>query len=217
MKLKKEVITFFFILFVWLCFEKNVYAVSKYTVQSGDTFWKISLIHGVNFESLLRENPQVVNPNIIFPGDTLYLPDLQLGRKNELEKMLHLINKERSSAGLPLLINDEKLSAIADKKALDMKNHGYVSHKSPTYGNPTVMLSTFHIPFSFVLENIGAGPTTADEMFSTWVNSQVNLSNILEKRATHVGIGYARGGLHGHYWTAIIIEKNRSDVDGKYQ
>ena len=207
MKLKKEVSIFFFLLFVWLCFEGNVYAISKYTVQSGDTIWKISLKHNVDLEGLLRENPQVVNPNIIYPGDTLFLPDKQRIRKSEFQKMLYLINQERGRGGLPLLQQDEKLTDIANKKAFDMKDQGYVAHKSPTFGYPTVMLATFHIPCTFVLENIGAGPKTADEMFSTWVSSQVNRSNILEKKATHIGIGYARGGLHGHYWTAIIIEK----------
>lgn len=45
-----------------------------YTVKWGDTMRKIADRFGVNVNDLIAVNPQVVNPNRIYPGQTLYLP-----------------------------------------------------------------------------------------------------------------------------------------------
>lgn len=49
-------------------------ATSSYTVQSGDTFYKISVSQGVPLAALEASNPQISNPTNITPGETLYLP-----------------------------------------------------------------------------------------------------------------------------------------------
>jgi len=45
-----------------------------YVVQWGDTMRKIADRFGVSLWDLTRANPQVTNPNVIYRGQTLYLP-----------------------------------------------------------------------------------------------------------------------------------------------
>ena len=45
-----------------------------YTVQSGDTMFLIAQRFGIPLEALILANPQITDPNLIFPGDVLCIP-----------------------------------------------------------------------------------------------------------------------------------------------
>lgn len=47
---------------------------SAYTVVPGDTLWAIAGRNHVSLKALLAENPQIKNPNLIFPGDKVVIP-----------------------------------------------------------------------------------------------------------------------------------------------
>jgi len=47
---------------------------SSYTVRSGDSMSGIAARHGVSLSALERANPQVKNPNLIYPGQRLTIP-----------------------------------------------------------------------------------------------------------------------------------------------
>ena len=40
-----------------------------YVVRKGDTLWGIAKKYGVNLAALIANNPQIKNPNLIYPGD----------------------------------------------------------------------------------------------------------------------------------------------------
>ncbi len=46
---------------------------ATYTVKSGDTMKKIAEANGISFATLREMNPQVTNPNLIYPGQNLNL------------------------------------------------------------------------------------------------------------------------------------------------
>ncbi|WP_245690122.1 LysM peptidoglycan-binding domain-containing protein [Sediminibacillus albus] len=58
-----------------LLFAGEVAASSKYTVQSGDVLSEISMEHNVSVDSLLEFNSVITNPDIIFAGQTITIPD----------------------------------------------------------------------------------------------------------------------------------------------
>ena len=39
-----------------------------YTVQSGDTLWGISQRYGISLNQIIALNPQIQNPDLIYPG-----------------------------------------------------------------------------------------------------------------------------------------------------
>lgn len=46
---------------------------SAHTVIYGDTMWAIARRYGMTLSELIRLNPQIGNPNRIYPGDIIYL------------------------------------------------------------------------------------------------------------------------------------------------
>lgn len=45
-----------------------------YTVCKGDTLWGIAGRYGVELTALITANPQIKNPNLIYPGDEVRIP-----------------------------------------------------------------------------------------------------------------------------------------------
>lgn len=45
-----------------------------YGVVRGDTLWDIARAHGVSLDALIEANPQIANPDLIFPGDRITIP-----------------------------------------------------------------------------------------------------------------------------------------------
>lgn len=53
---------------------ETVTAGRTYTVKRGDTLWGIARRYGVTLKSLITANPQIKNPNLIYPGNEVTLP-----------------------------------------------------------------------------------------------------------------------------------------------
>ena len=45
-----------------------------YTVKKGDTLWGIARRYGVTLTALIAANPQIKNPNLIYPGNRVNIP-----------------------------------------------------------------------------------------------------------------------------------------------
>ncbi|HHY36972.1 MAG TPA: LysM peptidoglycan-binding domain-containing protein [Firmicutes bacterium] len=45
-----------------------------YTIRSGDSLYSIAQRFGLSMTALLRANPQIVNPSIIYPGQVICIP-----------------------------------------------------------------------------------------------------------------------------------------------
>lgn len=57
-------------------FSNSAYANGKYTVQSGDVLSRISTSHNVGLEALLASNSSIANPDVIFPGQIITIPEV---------------------------------------------------------------------------------------------------------------------------------------------
>lgn len=47
---------------------------NTYSVVRGDCLWKIAQAHGVSLSALIAANPQIKNPDLIYPGDQINIP-----------------------------------------------------------------------------------------------------------------------------------------------
>ncbi|MGM8214270.1 CAP domain-containing protein [Bacillaceae bacterium W0354] len=124
-----------------------------------------------------------------------------------VQEVIRLTNEERRKSGLPDLKMDAELNKVAQIKAEDMAAQGYFSHQSPTYGSPFDMLKQFNVDYSVAAENIAAGQTSPENVVQVWMNSEGHRANILNKRVTHIGVGYEEGGSMRTYWSQMFIAK----------
>ncbi|OAB44699.1 CAP domain-containing protein [Paenibacillus glacialis] len=106
------------------------------------------------------------------------------------EKVLDIVNQERSKAGLSSLSMSEELSKMAMVKAQDMYNNNYFDHNSPTHGSPFDMMKEFGITFNSAGENIAKGQTTPTQVMKDWMNSPGHKANIMNNSYTRIGIAY---------------------------
>lgn len=195
-------------------------ATVNYTVQPNDTFWKIAVKYEVSLQELIQANPQIQNPNWIYPFQSIQIPEKQTTpstNSNEQsteqtttvleweQQVVDLVNEERAKVGLSPLQLDTALSNVARYKSADMRDKQYFSHQSPTYGSPFEMMDQFGIEYQYAGENIAAGQVSPEAVMEAWMNSQGHRENILNPNYTHIGVGYVSGGSYQHYWTQQFV------------
>ena len=103
-------------------------------------------------------------------------------------EIVRLTNVERVKEGLPELQILPTLMDCAQLKANDMVENNYTGHISPTYGSPTEMMRKYVPNCGPCGENL-TGDFIAQEAVNGWMNSPGHKANILDKNATHIGIG----------------------------
>ncbi|MFC4103086.1 SafA/ExsA family spore coat assembly protein [Paenibacillus xanthanilyticus] len=176
-----------------------------YTVKPGDTMWYISVRYQIGLSEIIKANPQIANPALIYPGQRLTIPLLTATKSFEAQ-VAKLVNAERAKAGLNPLSLNWQLSRVARIKSEDMRDKVYFSHNSPTYGSPFEMMKAFRIGYSYAGENIAAGQATAQAVMTSWMNSPGHRANILSPNFTEIGVGYCTGGSMRVYWTQMFIK-----------
>ncbi|WP_242866779.1 SafA/ExsA family spore coat assembly protein [Abyssisolibacter fermentans] len=175
-----------------------------YTVVRGDSLWKIAVKYQVGLSEIIAANKQFKNPNLIYPGDKVYVPLFSDIKAIERE-VINLTNQQRQKNGLPPLKYNWQLSRVARYKSADMRDKNYFSHTSPTYGSPAKMISDFGLKYTAMGENIAMGQRTAWEVVDGWMNSSGHRANILNKNYTEIGVGYAKSSSGKTYWTQMFI------------
>ncbi|WDV48242.1 SafA/ExsA family spore coat assembly protein [Clostridiaceae bacterium M8S5] len=176
-----------------------------YTVKRGDSLWKIAVKYQVGISEIIAANKQFKNPDLIYPGDKVYVP-LFTNVKAIEKEVINLTNRERQNNGLKPLKYNWELSRVARYKSADMRDRNYFSHTSPTYGSPIKMVRDFGIRYTAVGENIAMGQRTAWEVVNGWMNSSSHRANILSKYYTEIGVGFAKSSSGKTYWTQLFIK-----------
>lgn len=174
----------------------------SHTVVRGDTMWKIASRYEVGTGEVIGANPQITNPDLIYPGQILSIPTVDASVQAFENEVVRLVNEQRSQHGLKPLTANWELSRVARYKSQDMADNRYFSHTSPTYGSPFQMIRNFGISFRTAGENIAYGQRTPQAVVNAWMNSSGHRANILNASYTQIGVGYVA---KGHYWTQMFI------------
>lgn len=171
-------------------------------VSPGDTMWKLAVQYQVGTGEIIAANPQVENPNLIYPGQVLNIPQVSQAVRAYEQEVVRLVNAQRAQNGLKPLAENWELSRVARYKSADMASRRYFSHESPTYGSPYQMMRNFGISFRSAGENIAYGQRTPAAVVGAWMNSSGHRANILSSSYTQIGVGYHEAG---NYWTQMFI------------
>ena len=163
---------------------------ASHTVQRGDTMWKLAVQYQVGTSEIIDANPQVANPNLIYPGDVLTIPETDASVRAYEQEVVRLVNAERAKHGLAALTEDWELSRVARYKSQDMHDNRYFAHNSPTYGTPFRMLRAFGLSYRTAGENIAMGYAAPAAVVAGWMNSEGHRANILNSAYTKIGVGY---------------------------
>ena len=192
-------------LIVCLTIQPALAAATTYTVAAGDSLWKIAVKYQIGVSELIEANPQISNPNMIYAGQKVNIPEASSLQAFETE-CIRLVNVERTNRGLQTLATDWQLCRVARYKAQDMVLNNYFSHTSPTYGSPFTMMQSFGLKFSAAAENIAYGQRTAQEVVTAWMNSPGHRANILTQSCTHIGVGAAKTSSGTLYWSQMFMK-----------
>jgi len=176
-----------------------------HTVAAGDTMWKIAVRYQIGISELITANPQIYNPALIYPGQTLNIPSIDDVKTLE-QQVINLVNQQRANNGLPALKANWEVCRVARYKSQDMINKNYFAHQSPTYGSAFNMMESFGIKFTAAGENIAYGQKTPQAVMNDWMNSPGHRSNILSGVYNQIGVGVAKASNGTFYWTQMFIK-----------
>ncbi|WP_123747363.1 CAP domain-containing protein [Saccharothrix texasensis] len=115
-------------------------------------------------------------------------------------KVVELTNGERAANGCPALAADGRLAAAARAHSADMAAQNYFDHVSKDGRSFVDRVKAAGYP-SPGAENIAAGQRTAEAVLKGWMDSPGHRANILNCKLKTLGVGMARGGSYGIYWT----------------
>lgn len=108
-----------------------------------------------------------------------------------------ITNEHRAANGLPALKSEANLNRMAQSWANTMSSDGNFRHSTNAW-------RTARATAGYTLccgENIAYGYTGAGSVVKGWMGSPGHRANILDKRYTHIGTGYAA---NGKYWVQVF-------------
>ncbi len=202
--MKKLLVFVVSVAMIAVMFSQNVSAATSHTVVPGDTMWKIAVKYEVGLSELKSANPEISNPDLIYPGQVLKMPTTASSVMSYEKEVIRLVNEIRAENGLRELTYNWELCRVARYKSQDMKDNRYFSHTSPVYGSPFQMMKSFGISYKTAGENIARGQATPSAVVNAWMNSSGHRANILNASFTEIGVGYVASG---NYWTEMFIGK----------
>jgi uncharacterized protein YkwD len=120
------------------------------------------------------------------------VPQAGLNAADGERRMLALVNHDRAAGGLPPLRWDGKLAAVARAHSRDMAEHDFVAHLSPRTGSALDRAQRAGLQPTLIFENVGRA-YSADEAETGFMASPGHRGNLLDRRATRIGIGIVLG------------------------
>jgi uncharacterized protein YkwD len=113
----------------------------------------------------------------------------------------NLINEDRIKAGLPALVWDPQIAAVARAHSADMRNRNFYSHTNPDGQDFAARLRSAGLSFRTAGENLARTTNVSNPATSAnaeFLQSEGHRKNLLNPSFTRVGVGVSRSG--NTYW-----------------
>lgn len=118
-----------------------------------------------------------------------------------IQEVVNLVNQERHRAGLSPLRIHSQLNAAAQAHSNDMVRNNFMGHTGSDGSSPFDRMKRYGYNYRTAAENVAAGQSSPQDVMHSWMNSPGHRKNILNGNLRDIGVGYARGGTYGTYWT----------------
>ncbi|MCX6790912.1 MAG: CAP domain-containing protein [Candidatus Gribaldobacteria bacterium] len=189
-------------------FSKGVLIFCGVVVVGGLYYFKADLLgwFGVaqkQVEATVGELKKI-EQEIVAPSP-LMGPIEQVASNLTMEGTLQQTNWQRTQNGLPALVANAKLTAMAQAKANDMFSKQYFEHESPSGVGPSDLAKTAGYNYLIVGENLALGNFKDDAtLLEAWMNSPGHRENILNPKYKEIGVAVKRGVYEGQtVWMAV--------------
>jgi uncharacterized protein YkwD len=108
--------------------------------------------------------------------------------------IVHCTNRQRAAHGLPALRRNGVLRHAAKYHARNMLRYSFFAHRDVFGNTPVDRVARFgrRGSFRWIGENIAVGYWSPTEACRAWMASPDHRANILDRRFTMIGVGYAR-------------------------
>jgi len=136
---------------------------------------------------------------ILFTCLNSFAPEKESSLVNDV---LSQTNKFRKSKGLPVLVINEELNAIAQKHSVNMAK-GKVGFGHGGFSKRNNMAREVIKPLHQFAENVAYGATSGKEVVTMWKNSSGHRRNMLG-RYKYIGIGTAKDRYGRIYYTQVF-------------
>lgn len=112
----------------------------------------------------------------------------------DADRILTLVNAERTSGGLSSLTRNGLLDAAAQAHANDMRAYSFFSHTGSDGSTISDRATAAGYSWTAIGENIGEGNLSPEDMMALWMNSAGHRANILSPNFTELGVGINDSG-----------------------
>lgn len=110
------------------------------------------------------------------------------------DRILELVNSERTSRGLTALTRNTLLDIAATAHADDMSAGAFFSHTGSDGGSVSGRATAAGYPWTTIGENIAQGDLSPEAVMDLWMNSDGHRANILNATFTELGVGINDSG-----------------------
>lgn len=119
------------------------------------------------------------------------------------DKVIELINAERTKEGIPALQKDTTITNAADTRAKETVT--LFSHQRPNETSWITALIENNVFFSAAAENIAKGQTTPAQVVKAWMESPSHRQNIMNSNYNKIGVScYVDNNVY--YWEQLFVK-----------
>ncbi|MBI4497895.1 MAG: CvpA family protein [Chloroflexi bacterium] len=162
------------------------------------------LLRLANVVSLDLEQPTLVAPTA--SQDLPIPPGVSLStHEADEQRLLELVNTERTRAGLTPLVMDKGLQQVARAHSADMFQRRYFAHENPDGLSPFDRMRRAGISFRVAGENLAYAPNV-EVAHAGLMDSPGHRANVLRPEFRRVGIGVMATTLYGRMYTQAFAD-----------
>ena len=181
----------------WVRYDANGHMVKGWDTNNDGTYY-FDQVYGTMAKGIVT-----IDGNLyLFDVDTgVMQASITTSEEAMADRVIELVNQERTSRGLQPLVKDDRLMVAAAARAKEISQR--YSHTRPNGSECFTILWHLGIDYAYAGENIAMGQRTPEIVMNDWMNSSGHRANILNENYDCIGVGYTM--VDGHpYWVQLF-------------